>query len=147
MSLTEESKGMKNTLPLSPQLTQPGSSSSRGVVQGLSTFCYLGYCIYPSTGWLRELLLQIYSGWPGFIHGQVWNKAICWGVAHPEGLLEALLKGAADSHDLQGRAHPHEGQWGKPGTEWHGGDNHSHKDRHTERWQPWDSSLRQSCWL
>lgn len=66
--LTQGSKRVKN---LSPQLTQSGSYNSKDIRQGLSIFCYLGYCIYPSAGRLRELLLEIYNGWPGFIHGQM----------------------------------------------------------------------------
>lgn len=84
------------------------SVTSVGLIRGLgqehSIFCYLGYCIYPSAGWLRELLLEIYDSWPGFIHRQMWSEAIYRGVAHSQGLLEALFKSTSNSHDLQWRA-------------------------------------------
>lgn len=69
--LAKGNKGMKNTSLLPLQLTPFGGHNSRDIDQGLSIFCYLGHCIYSSAGWLREFLLEICDGWPGFIHGQM----------------------------------------------------------------------------
>lgn len=47
-----------------------------------------------------QLLLQVLGVGPGLLQRQPGHEAVHWWVAHPQGLLHALLKGPAHRHHL-----------------------------------------------
>ena len=64
---------------------------------------YLGQGEDACAGGHCQLLLQVQLVGPGLLEGQVRHKAVHGGVAHAQGLLHALLKGAAYRHHLEPR--------------------------------------------
>lgn len=61
---------------------------------------YLGNGIDAGAGRVRQLSFEVKVWWPVFVHGELGSETIYRWVAHPQSLLETLLKGTTDSHDL-----------------------------------------------